>query len=195
MLAGAVLAALALEDRIDTDLESLILLDAAPTGDELLDPVLAEIATDSAIRNAEYWIEKTVLRSDDVLELVLDRLVEKKILTHHLGDFWSLSGAFSRTRTYTRADGTTIADVKTRVFRAIAEDVAPDPRDAIIIGLVNACDAFRFLLPAEEYEESNERIELVGSMDLFTGTIAAAVSESAIRLGSRAAAMKGPSRA
>ena len=75
MLAGAVLAALALEDRIDTDLESLILLDAAPTGDELLDPVLAEIAADSAIRNAEYWIEKTVLRSDDVLELVLDRLV------------------------------------------------------------------------------------------------------------------------
>ena len=86
MLAGAVLAALALEDRIDTHLESLILLDAAPTGDELLDPVLAEIAADSAIRNAEYWIEKTVLRSDDVLELVLDRLVvEKKILTHHLG--------------------------------------------------------------------------------------------------------------
>ncbi len=192
VLAGAVLADLALEGRIDTDLESLVLLNPTPTGDDLLDPVLAEIAADSAGRNAEHWIEKTVLRSDAVLEIVLDRLVEKKILTYHLGDFWSLSGAFSGTRTYARADGTTIADVKTRVFRAIAEDGAPDPRDGIIIGLVNACDAFRFLLSAEEYEESRERIELLGRMDQLTRTIAAAVADSAIRLGSRAAAMTRP---
>ena len=96
------------------------------------------------------------------------------------------------TRTYSRGDGTTIADVKTRVFRAITEDVAPDPRDAIIIGLVNACDGFRFLLPAEEYEKAKERIELLGSMDLFTRTIAAAVAESAIRLAARAAAAAKP---
>ena len=192
VLAGAVLADLALESRIDTDLESLIVLDATPTGDELLDAVLAEIAADSVTRNAEYWIEKTVLRSDTVLEMVLERLVEKKILTYHLGDFWSFSGAFSRSRTYSGGDGTAIADVKTRVFRTIAEDVAPDPLDAIIIGLVNACDAFRFLLPAEEYEESKERIELLGAMDLFTRTIATAVSESSIRLSSRAAAMTKP---
>ena len=38
VLAGAVLADLALEGRIDTDLESLTLLDATETGDELLDP-------------------------------------------------------------------------------------------------------------------------------------------------------------
>ena len=115
-----------------------------------------------------------------------------KILTHHLGDFWSFSGAFSRTRTDSGGDGTAIADVKTRVFRTIAEDIAPDPRDAIIIGLVNACDAFRFLLPAEEYEESKDWIALLGTMDLFTRTIAAAVAESSIRLSSRAAAMTRP---
>ena len=192
VLAGAVLADLALEDRIDTDLESLILLDATETGDELLDPVLEEIAAEADTGDAEYWIERTAARSDTVLEMVLDRLVEKKILNHHLGDFWSFSGAFSLTRTYSRGDGTTIADVKTRVFRAITEDVAPDPRDAIIIGLVNACDGFRFLLPAEEYEKAKERIELLGSMDLFTRTIAAAVAESAIRLAARAAAAAKP---
>ena len=109
VLAGAVLADLALEGRIDTDLESLTLLDATETGDELLDPVLAQIAAESTARNAEYWIEKTVLRSDGVLELVLDRLVEKKILNHHLGGFWSLSGSVSRSGTYPAADGTTTA--------------------------------------------------------------------------------------
>ena len=39
-LAGGVLMDLALENRIDSDLETLILVDTTPTGDELLDPAL-----------------------------------------------------------------------------------------------------------------------------------------------------------
>ena len=52
VLAGAVLADLALEDRIDTDLESLTLLDTTETGDDLLDPVLVQIVADATTRNA-----------------------------------------------------------------------------------------------------------------------------------------------
>ena len=47
-LAGAVLMDLALENRIDTDTERLILLDKTPTGDDLLDPTLANIAESTA---------------------------------------------------------------------------------------------------------------------------------------------------
>ena len=43
VLAGGVLMDLALENRIDTDLENLILVDATPVGDSLLDPTLADI--------------------------------------------------------------------------------------------------------------------------------------------------------
>ena len=43
-LAGAVLMDLAMEDRIDTDLENLIMLDATPLGDDLLDPTLRVIS-------------------------------------------------------------------------------------------------------------------------------------------------------
>ena len=43
-LAGGVLMDLAMENRIDTDIENLMLIDATPVGDSLLDPVLAEIA-------------------------------------------------------------------------------------------------------------------------------------------------------
>ena len=43
-IAGSVLMDLAMENRIDTDLENLILLDDTPVGDSLLDPTLAEIA-------------------------------------------------------------------------------------------------------------------------------------------------------
>ena len=40
-LAGGVLMDLAMENRIDTDIENLMLIDATPVGDSLLDPVLA----------------------------------------------------------------------------------------------------------------------------------------------------------
>ena len=50
-LAGGVLMDLAMEDRIDTDLENLILLDPTPIGDSLLDPTLAAIATGEKSRH------------------------------------------------------------------------------------------------------------------------------------------------
>lgn len=44
VLAGAVLMDLALDNRIDTDLARLVLLDGTPLDDDLLDPSLAAIA-------------------------------------------------------------------------------------------------------------------------------------------------------
>ena len=46
-IAGGVLMDLAMEDRIDTDLETLILVDDTPLGDNLLDPTLADIAAEN----------------------------------------------------------------------------------------------------------------------------------------------------
>ena len=43
-MAGAVLMDLAFADRIDTDLERMMIIDRAPTGDPLLDDVLDRIA-------------------------------------------------------------------------------------------------------------------------------------------------------
>lgn len=42
--ASAVLMDLALEDRIDTDLEHLVVSDPTPLGSDLHDPILADIA-------------------------------------------------------------------------------------------------------------------------------------------------------
>ncbi len=78
-LAGGVLMDLALEDRIDTDLEKLVLIDATPTGDTLLDPTLAEIA-EGGENDARYWVERTAVRSDSLREEVLKRLVDQGIL-------------------------------------------------------------------------------------------------------------------
>lgn len=192
VLAGAVLADLALEQRIDTDLTSLTLVDASPTGDELLDPVLADIAAEAEARNARFWVERTAPRSDTVLHLALARLVANKILRHEIGGFWSVAGHVSRTGTYRAADGTVRREVKSRIRRTIVENEIPDPRDAVIIGLVNSCDAFRYLLSEEDYTEFRERIGLLSNIDLVSRAIAAAVTESSVQLASRSAALTKP---
>ena len=181
-LAGSILADLSLEFRIDTDRDSLKLLDSTPTGDELLDPVLAEIAAaPPPAQNAQYWIEKTASRSEPVIDTVLNRLVQKNILDHDSGGFWSLNRKVSRTGIYPTTGGVTRQETKSRIFAVILDDELPDPRDAILISLVAACDAFRLLLAEEELEHAGERIELICRMDLVGRAIGAAIEESRAR--------------
>ena len=181
-VAGSVLADLSLELRIDTDLESLTLIDATETGDELLDPVLAEIAAaTNPPQNAQYWIEKTAHRSETVIESVLGRLVRQNILEHDRAGFWSLTRQVSRTGVLPPTGGVTRQETRRRILQAILDDEIPDPRDIILISLVAACDAFRLLLTEEEFEASRERIDLICRMDLLGRAINAAIEQSSRR--------------
>ena len=62
VFAGAVLMDLALENRIDTDLDHLILVNPEPLGDSLLDPVLADVVGGPANKSSGFWLERTARR-------------------------------------------------------------------------------------------------------------------------------------
>ena len=62
-LAAGVLMDLALEGRIDTGPEQLVVTDLSPLGDDLLDPYLARIAGSSRTRDSHHWIEDMVAPS------------------------------------------------------------------------------------------------------------------------------------
>lgn len=66
--------------------------------------------------------------------------------------------------------------VKTRIAKQIFDYEIPDPRDAILISLINACDVFRFMFQLDE--ETEERIELICRTALIDRTIAEAVAEN-----------------
>ena len=178
VLAGSVLIDLSLEDRIDSDLETLFLVDSTPTGDELLDPVLEEIAQDTETRTPQYWVERIARRSDEISSATLERLVEAGVLQTDAGEFWSVSSRVARSKRYPMADGQSREEIKTRIMRALFSDEYPDPRDIAVIGLLNGCGGMRVLLEPEEYESAEERIELFSRMDLIGRTIANAVSSS-----------------
>ncbi|MCY4651974.1 MAG: GPP34 family phosphoprotein, partial [Dehalococcoidia bacterium] len=63
---GAVLAELSLISRIDTDRDSLILLNQTEVGDPALDPILKTIAEETSQREAQYWIERLAPRAESI---------------------------------------------------------------------------------------------------------------------------------
>ena len=170
-LGGGVLMDLALEDRIDTDLEKLILVDATPIGDEILDPLLADIAGTTETRDAGYWLEVAAARADDIRETALRRLVERSIIEQREDRFlWVF-----RSRRYPVVDGSAEREVKLRLMEILFSDVVPSPRDVVIICLADACGIFAELLSKREARLARPRIDLVRKMDLIGRAVTAAI--------------------
>ena len=165
-LAGAILIDLALEGRIDTDPDFLSLLDATPLDDDLLDPVLAEIAGSDALRPAGFWVSHVAERGDDIRDKTLARLTAQGILEVEEGEVFAFKPGVARTRRYP-VDAGIREDVQLRIMRVLFSDEIPDPRDAVIIGLADACGVFERLLPPAEHEAAQARIALLGRMDLI----------------------------
>ncbi len=191
-LAGSVLIDLALEDRIDSDLETLSLIDPRPTGDDLLDPVLKEILDDRQVHSPQYWVERVARRSEEISTKAIDRLVKLGVLTADSGGYWALSSKVARSRRYPVIDGKTGEEIKSRIMRVLFSDEIPDPQDCAIIGLMSSCGGMRALLEPEEYELAAERIEILSGLDLIGRTIGEAVRSSYRPPGSRRSVQRRP---
>ena len=171
-LAGGVLMDLALENRIDTDLESLILVDATPVGDSLLDPTLAEIS-EGEKHDARFWVEQTAARADEIREEALSRLISQGILDCKDDRFlWVFSS-----KRYPAVDEKAERDVKLRVMGVLFSDEIPYPRDVVIICLADACGIFGRLLSKSELARASARIEQVRKLDLIGQAMSQAIED------------------
>ena len=171
-LAGGILMDLALENRIDTDLDNLILIDPTPTGDELLDTTLAEIEQEGG-HDARFWVERTAVRSEAVREAVLARLIDRGILERQDDRFlWVF-----KSRRYPAIDGEAQREVKLRIMGVLFSDEIPDPRDIVIICLADACGIFRSIFTSSELETVAPRIEQVRRLDLIGQAMTQAIQD------------------
>ena len=176
VLAGAVLMDLALENRIDTDPEKLMLINGSHTGDELLDPFLGDIVFETEERSPQYWVEKLAPRAGEIYERTLERLAEKGILNFEAGGFWTLTSRVGASGRYPMAEGGGTEEIKRRVTRILLnEDEIPDPRDIMIIGLVRTCGGFAHILEEEELERIQKRADFIKNMDFIGQSISNAV--------------------
>ncbi len=177
VLSGAVLMDLALENRIDTDPDRLMLVDSTPTGDALLDPTLARVAASSERRDTAFWIRETAKYGDEIMEAALARLQNYGILESDstADGIFALVNRVSRSRRYPTVDGEAVEEVRLRVMRALFTNDIPSPHDIVLICLANACGLLSTVLSKQELDEVQERLDLIRKMDLIARVVAGSV--------------------
>lgn len=177
-LAGAVLADLAVAGKIDTDESKLVLLDATPTGDTLLDPWLALIAADKKTHPVAHWLSVLADRKNEIEQPALDRLLSRGILKREDKKILWVIGL----RRYPTIDGHERTEVRTRLGQLILGDDLPDPRDAILISLLRGCHLTDQIFAGPEFAARDQRLATLAKMDLVGREVAAATTEAIIAL-------------
>lgn len=176
---GAVLADLSLKSRIDTDEDTLFVMDSKETGEPALDLCLAEIASNPDPKEPRYWIERLAVHAEGIIDSALKHLVQLKILTHHEGGFYTTNHCDWHAEMHQYPKGDTVGKhINSRIEEAIVTDIIPNPRDALIIGLLRACDVIQFIFDLDE--ERKQRIELVCKMELINRVISTTVKQVSI---------------
>lgn len=176
-LSGAALMDLSILNRIDTDARELTLIDPAPPGDVVLDPVLAEIAGVGEARPIRYWLDRLAERSEELKEGSLHALVRRGVLEPWEGGFLELARSGSREHAAASAVATLEGDVRLRVIQCLLGSDIPDPVDVMTICLADACGIFPKILARPELDAVQPRLELVRRMDHIGRAVSTAIWE------------------
>ena len=172
-LAGAALLELAFQNRIDTDLTHLTLVNAKPTGEGMLDPLLEKIVEAKDKKDAKYWVGVFSAEGEKLREKTLDRLVQRGIIKREEKRFlWVIPG-----RRYPMVNNQEEQEVRKRIQSVIAEVEVPGPRDVVLISLSSACQLLRSVFSDADLLKYSARIAEVSKMDLIGRAVSKSVAE------------------
>ncbi len=175
ILASSILMDLALQNRIDTDLENVIPDNSTPTGNPILDTVLFSVLQENNLRPITWWLSSISEKGANLKEEIISSLVDKEILTtDDIKVFWMF-----RQRKYPIIKDKEIKDVKERVRDIVFfKDEIPDFRDIVIVSLIHFGDMKSLVFSPEEIEENADRIEQLAKMDLVGQAISKSLKKS-----------------
>ena len=165
--AGAALLDLAFAGRIDTDLGGLDVVDHAPTGAPALDGVLNAIAARRSRLDARGWIRE--LSGAQAEAIRAGALTARQVLEVKRNRF----GA----RRHELLDASERTALRSRLSAILRADDVPDPWDAALVALLDACDLLASVLPAEEVERAAGRLAQLRRLDLIGREVAGAIAD------------------
>jgi len=114
--------------------------------------------------------------------MALKRLIAKGILREENGRFlWVF-----HTRRYPVVDDSEQREVRARLRQLLLTDEIPDPRDVVLICLIDACGLLGLVLSPDEIAQTQTRVAQLSRLDLIGQAVTKAVAE--IRFIVRAAA-------
>jgi Golgi phosphoprotein 3 len=174
VMSGAALMDLALHNRIDTDLEKMTVVDRTPLGDDILDEVLAGLGQKSASLGITDALYDGAVNAEEYRARALKRLIARGILKEENGrHLWVF-----RTRRYPVIDDSEQQEVRARLRQLLLTNEIPDPRDVVLVCLIDACALAGFVLSAAELDAAAPRVEQLRKMDLIGQAVTKAASET-----------------
>lgn len=172
-LGGSILMELAVKYKIEADEENLKIVDSSPIGNEILDKYLSALNESKESKNTSYWINYLSLRSEEIQKMALESLIEKGILKEvEEKILWVFE-----TRRYPMIHEEEEKEVKKRIIDILYSNETPDPRDIVLISLVDTCNILPVILSPEEIEHSSDRIEEIKEMDVIGQVISQVVKQ------------------
>ncbi|MFA7230778.1 MAG: GPP34 family phosphoprotein [Victivallaceae bacterium] len=164
VMIGAVLSELSFMNKIDTDKENLFILNTDQTGSPVLDQVLNLFYKASKNETQIYRCLQVLMpHAKEIEEMVRRELIGKGILKQvDEKILW-----FFPSRRYPIIDDTEVVDVETRLRNLVLSNEIPDPRDTVLISLVDASGLFSEILSPRELRRSEKRIEELSKLDMM----------------------------
>lgn len=167
-IAGGILMELALQRRIDTDLNALFLVDATPTEDDLLDPVLRRIELEEADHPSRHWVARLAADRDALVEAVLRRLIRVGILKEEKRRvLWM----FER-RAYPDQCGVHRREAKSRILELLLGNDIPGARDVLLISLAEVSGVLDAIMSSADRQRSRGRVADIVAFEEISRSVA-----------------------
>ncbi len=155
-MGGAFLLELAFARRLDNDAENVFLIDTSPAGDALLDKVMEDLAAEGSSLPLARALALASTAAPGGVKRVLDHLTAER--RQGTADPQVTHGLLQRIRQL-----------------VLSADELPDPRDVVLLGLVEACQLAPRIFSPEELARSGERLGRLAGLEFFNQAMFAAV--------------------
>jgi hypothetical protein len=195
-LAGAALTELLLAGRLRHDDSRLAAAVAGPTGDALLDEVVAEVRGEQRLRTLTWWVKRLASRHGGrkpVRDRLIDQLTQRGVLA--TGERRVLG--LVPVATHPAADPATAERVRAAIGEVLLGRQEPDERAVALVALVQVSGLLDACVPAIERQGARSRARQIAAgnqvseavkriqQEVMAAVTAAVVASSAAASGSR----------
>lgn len=173
-LAGALLTQLALHGKIDVDKNHRVnIVDASPSGDDLADEALAAIKESEKARKVGYWINAFTPKADSYRKRLVERLVEKGVLTvdeDHLN--WVVPSPY-----HTEGNGSTKFWLKRRLRDIALAEAEAGSAEVAFLSLLRAVDLLDLVFLKDERRQASNQINELLVRSAMTNPLCQSIQE------------------
>jgi len=170
-LVGAVLADLALANRLDLGDKKVVVLDTAPVNDPVLDAALAAIAKSPRNRRLVYWMD--ALNGKRYRWQIPEGLVSKGVLRKEKKRFLGIVPYDA----YPSQSSLARYQVKHRLRAVLLAGEAPQLRDLVLLRLIEACWLMNRVFTGDERKLAARRLKEMSKKDAIGKAVARAIKE------------------